>query len=185
MHLQEVEFGDETNPEVAVTLNNIGSILHDEGKFQDALDKYLNALKVNMATVGNDHPETAATHNSLGTLYQDAGDDTSAQKHFEKCLEIQLTTVGTRSPDMATSYNNIATILYRRGELEDAARLLKKALTVLDDANIPDSNPDRVIFRENLQEIVERLHKNAKETRVEEKASATKEQPSALQVHSQ
>eukprot|EP00747_Dinoflagellata_sp_TGD_P133603 gnl/TRDRNA2_/TRDRNA2_175215_c0_seq6.p1 gnl/TRDRNA2_/TRDRNA2_175215_c0~~gnl/TRDRNA2_/TRDRNA2_175215_c0_seq6.p1 ORF type:complete len:554 (+),score=126.37 gnl/TRDRNA2_/TRDRNA2_175215_c0_seq6:96-1757(+) len=183
---QEVEFGGETNPEVAVTLNNVGSILHDEGKFQDALEKYLSALQVNMATVGHDHPETAATHNSLGTLYQDAGDDASAQKHFEKCLEIQLTTVGTRSPDMATSYNNIATILFRRGELEDAARLLKKALTVLDDANIPDSNPDRAIFKENLQEIVERIHKRSKDSQEEGNKSAAKaEQPSALEVHSQ
>eukprot|EP00747_Dinoflagellata_sp_TGD_P133605 gnl/TRDRNA2_/TRDRNA2_175215_c0_seq8.p1 gnl/TRDRNA2_/TRDRNA2_175215_c0~~gnl/TRDRNA2_/TRDRNA2_175215_c0_seq8.p1 ORF type:complete len:531 (+),score=133.83 gnl/TRDRNA2_/TRDRNA2_175215_c0_seq8:96-1688(+) len=152
--LQEVEFAGESNPEVAVTLNNIGSILHDEGKFQDALEKYLSALQVNMATVGHDHPETAATHNSIGTLFQDLGDDLAAQEHFEKCLDIQQKTVGAVSADVASTYNNLGTILYRRGELEDAAKLLEKALAVLDEVGASENLPDRAIYQENLDAVL-------------------------------
>merc|ERR1719326_2510447 len=111
LEIQGKCFGGEANPEIAVALTGYGSLLSDEGKFQDALRNYKRALELNMQTVGALHPETAATHNNIGTLYQDAGDDLQAQKHFEESLDIQTKNSGAVNVDMATTYNNLATIL--------------------------------------------------------------------------
>merc|ERR1719240_654843 len=114
-----------------------------------------------MQTVGYEHPETANTHNSIGTLFQDNGDDLAAQEHFEKTLDIQQKTVGGVSSDMATTYNNLGTVLYRRGELEDAAKLLGKALEVLDQVGASENLPDRAIYKENLDAVVKLIHQKS------------------------
>jgi len=156
-------FPGEATPELAVTLNTYGSLLQDQGKYEDALRNYKRALEI-MEEVGRDQPELAATHNSLGTLYEDMGDDLKAQEHFEKCLDIQSKTVGFVSADMATTYNNIGTILYRRGELEDAAKLLAKALEVLDQVGASKELPDRLLYKDNLDEVVKLIQKKSQKS---------------------
>jgi len=148
---------DFDSPDVAVAIHTYGSILHDQGKLESAAEKYKQALEMNLHTVGLEHPETAAAHNSLGTVYQDMGDDRQAEIHFAKCLEIQLQTVGTQSPEVSNTYNNLATILFRRGSLEDAKLLFEKALHVMDAAGVPAANPDRVVYAENLAEVLGKL----------------------------
>eukprot|EP00747_Dinoflagellata_sp_TGD_P133570 gnl/TRDRNA2_/TRDRNA2_175215_c0_seq1.p1 gnl/TRDRNA2_/TRDRNA2_175215_c0~~gnl/TRDRNA2_/TRDRNA2_175215_c0_seq1.p1 ORF type:complete len:560 (+),score=118.05 gnl/TRDRNA2_/TRDRNA2_175215_c0_seq1:85-1680(+) len=158
---QGQSFGGDASPEIAVALNTYGSLLQDEKKFTDALRNYKRALELNMQTVGYQHPETAATHNSIGTVYQDMDDDLSAQEHFEKCLDIQQKTVGVVSSDIANTYNNLGTILFRRGELEDAAKLLGKALEVLDQIGASESLPDRAVYKENLDAVVKLIQQKS------------------------
>lgn len=146
------------SPDAAVAIHTYGSILHDQGKLDMAVDKYKQALDMNLQTVGLKHPETAAAHNSLGTVYQDMGDDGRAEIHFAKCLEIQLDTVGTQSPEVSNTYNNLATILFRRGSLLDAKLLFEKALQVMDAAGVPPGNPDRIVYADNLSEVIDKLH---------------------------
>jgi len=147
----------EDTPDVAVAIHTHGSILHDQGKLDDAIAEYKRALGMNLQTVGLQHLETAAVHNSLGTAYQDAGDDSSAEIHFAKCLDVQLQTVGTQSPEVANTYNNLATILFRRGSLSEAQQLFEKALQVMDAAGVPASNPDRTVYADNLSEVIASL----------------------------
>eukprot|EP00747_Dinoflagellata_sp_TGD_P133578 gnl/TRDRNA2_/TRDRNA2_175215_c0_seq17.p1 gnl/TRDRNA2_/TRDRNA2_175215_c0~~gnl/TRDRNA2_/TRDRNA2_175215_c0_seq17.p1 ORF type:complete len:348 (+),score=76.33 gnl/TRDRNA2_/TRDRNA2_175215_c0_seq17:2-1045(+) len=157
-------FAGEASPEIAVALNTYGSLLQDEKKFTDALRNYKRALELNMQTVGYQHPETAATHNSIGTVYQDMDDDLSAQEHFEKCLDIQQKTVGIVSLDMATTYNNLGTLLYRRGELDDAAKLLGKAIEVMDEVGASEKLPDRAVYQENLDAVVKLIHQKSQKS---------------------
>lgn len=147
----------EESYEVAVALNMYGSILHDHGEHEGALEKYTQALDVNMRTVGLQHPETAATHNFLGALYEDTGDVASASIQYRKCLDIQMQTVGAGSPSIANTYNNLATVLFRQGAAVDAAQLLQHAVQVLDYAGVPASNPDRELYSSNLAAVLKRL----------------------------
>jgi len=150
---QERQFGDEQTPEKAVALNTYGSILHDQAQLNEAHKQYMKALRVNLATVGEWHPETAATYNSLGTLFQDANSLDMAREHFQKCLQIQLASIGEASPGVANTYNNLATIRFRQGEVKEASELLRKALKVLDSADVPSTNPDRAIYLDNLSQV--------------------------------
>lgn len=168
LKLQKQAFGGMDHPEVAVALSSYGSLLHDMGQYQEAFGKYKEALNLNLKTVGDRHPETASTYNSLGTLHEDAGNDEAAMTHFSKCLEIQLHTVGDKSPDVANSYNNLATVHFRRGSPEKAAELLRKAIAVLDAAGVPKGNPDRAVYEENLQEVLNPAPKSESKTEAAE-----------------
>lgn len=152
--LQAALFQGEEHPEAAIALSSYGSILHDSGKADEAHDKYKRALWINLKTVGEKHPGTASAYNSLGTLYEDIGDDSTAHEHFSKCLKIQLDTLGEESPDVANTYNNLATVLFRQGQPAEAALFLRKALQVLDTAGVPQNSPDRLLYEENLEEII-------------------------------
>lgn len=154
LQLQSLWYADEDHPEVAVASVSYASILHQQGKFEAALRYYSHALEVSMNTVGERHPETAAIHNRLGTVYVDVGDSKSASEHFTTCLSIQLSTVGERSLDVGTTYNNLATLMFRQGMAKDAVQYLRKALHALDLAGVPQSNPERVIYAENLSEVL-------------------------------
>jgi len=160
---QDQWFGSGPHPEKGVALLTYGSILHDEGKFQEAHTQYLKALKMNIATVGDWHPETASTHNSLGTLYEDTNNLAAAEEHFEQCLQIQLRSVGTASPDVANTYNNLGTNLYRQGAIKRAVEMLKKALKVLDAAGVPSTNPERLIFKDNLNQAMQSMREGKPE----------------------
>jgi len=149
----------EETPELAVNVNGLGSILHDQHKYQDAVKQYMRALTINMKTVGSNHPETAATYNNLGNVYQDAGDDGAAERYYRKTLEIQKTIYTNDTPDTAATYNNIATILVRHGRLAEAKELLMKAVNIVEKAGLPPGSPERAIYEENLREVeVPTLH---------------------------
>merc|ERR1719422_495560 len=154
LKLQNACFQGEDHPEKAVLLNGFGSLLHDSGRAQEAVEKYHEALSVNLNSVGEFHPETAATYNNLGTFFEDVGDFGKAYEYFSKCLAIQVSTTGTASPDVANTYNNIATISWRQGHTDAAASLLRKALLVLDEGGAPDGNPSRAIYTQNLEGVL-------------------------------
>lgn len=164
--LQEQE-GSEETPELAISLNGLGSILHDQRKYKFAVKNYMRALSVNLKTVGPTHPETAATYNNLGNVYQDSGDDDAAEKYYLKCLEIQkeLFDKQTPGPELAASYNNIATILVRQERFQEAERLLVQAVDVVRVAGLPTGSPDRTVYEENLAEVRKRLEKGGQTVR--------------------
>lgn len=155
MRAREIQesLDSEESPELAITLNGLGSILHDQHKYQDAVKQYMHALMINTKTVGKDHPETAATYNNLGNVYQDAGDDAAAERYYRKTLEIQRAIYENDTPDVAATYNNIGTILVRHGRLAEAKELLTKAIDVVQKAGLPPGSPERGIYEENLEEI--------------------------------
>jgi len=151
------KLGLEETPELAVTLNGLGSTLHDQHKYNDAVKQYMHALMINMKTVGSNHPETAATYNNLGNVYQDVGDDGAAEKYYRKTLEIQRAIYANDTPDVAATYNNIATILVRVDRLVEAKELLKKAIDIVHKAGMPSGSPERTIYEENLSEVEKKL----------------------------
>lgn len=159
--IEERAFGSEGNPEIAVTLNGLGSVYHDQNRYDLALKQYLRALDINQRTVGTKNPETAATYNNIGNVYQDAGDDENAKKYYQLCLDIQLATIGEKNPDLGASYNNIASILFRQRQFAEAQELFEKALEVAKAAGLPKGNPDRAIYEDNIVLLREEMAKQA------------------------
>lgn len=181
--IEEKAFGSEGNPEIAVTLNGLGSIYHDQSQYNLALKQYLRALDINQRTVGVENPETAATYNNIGNVYQDAGDDENAKTYYTKCLEIQRATIGEKHPDVGASYNNIASILFRQKQYTEALQLFQKAVDVSKAAGLPKSNPDRAIYEDNIVLVHEEMEKEAKaKTEPEAEAPAAEHQQPAVRA---
>lgn len=164
LHLLEDVSGTEETPSMAIILNGLGSILHDQHELNEAVQTYTRALNINRKVVGMFHPETAATYNNIGNAYQDAGDDVTAEKYYTQCLEIQIKVYGDVNPDIAASYNNIATIWARQGRLKEAEEFTVKAIDVARAGGMPPESPERTIYTENLEDIRGQLAGGSKAT---------------------
>lgn len=148
-------YGGEDFPEVALTLNALGSALHDQQRFAEALGFYRRALGAALASSGAGSLDEAAARNNLGNLYQDVGDLGKAKQEFEKSLEINLKIAGPASPDVGAAYNNLASILFRQGSYKEAVKLFAEAIAVADRARLPANSPDRQVYVENHQMATE------------------------------
>ena len=60
--------GDQKTPDLAVVLNGLGSVVHDQHHCPPALGYYHQALATSIASSGRDSPEAAAAHNNIGNL---------------------------------------------------------------------------------------------------------------------
>src|SRR5437868_8086286 len=80
--------------EVAVCLNNLGTILAGMKDYAGALALYRNALTIYEKTVGPDHPLVAGTLNNLGSLLERMDKPAEAVPLLRRSLEIAEKTYG-------------------------------------------------------------------------------------------
>eukprot|EP00746_Dinoflagellata_sp_MGD_P127238 gnl/MRDRNA2_/MRDRNA2_61866_c0_seq1.p1 gnl/MRDRNA2_/MRDRNA2_61866_c0~~gnl/MRDRNA2_/MRDRNA2_61866_c0_seq1.p1 ORF type:complete len:279 (+),score=82.76 gnl/MRDRNA2_/MRDRNA2_61866_c0_seq1:125-838(+) len=151
--LQEDMLEAEETPELADQLNILGSVLHDKKNFQEAINLYFWALKINLKTLGKMNPETAATYSNIATAHQDAGEAEQAENYYKEALEIQKVTVGENNPDVAASYNNIATLFLLKNKFKEAHALTMKAIKIVKATGMPPEHPEHMKYQENLMHI--------------------------------
>ena len=70
-------------------LNQIGRMLMDQGKYDEAQPLYREALKVKRETLGDRHPSTLSSISNLGSLLQDQGKLDEARARLEASLDMR------------------------------------------------------------------------------------------------
>ena len=73
---------------MAATLNNIGNVYMNQGRYAEALKAHEKALRITRAALGDDHPDVAATLNNIGNVYQRQGRYAEALEAYEEALRI-------------------------------------------------------------------------------------------------
>ena len=63
------EIGDD-HQHVAMTYNNMAYVCYNQGKHEEALETYKNALSMLVNKLGDDHPDVASTYENIGLLYE-------------------------------------------------------------------------------------------------------------------
>ena len=100
-------------PHVSEYHRILGQIYFDEGKFDDALDCLIDALRWD--------PRNSNAFIVMGNMYgKHKGDPDTAMKYFDRALEI--------NPSDAITMDNIGVILMKEGETEKAKQYFEKAL---------------------------------------------------------
>jgi len=61
------------HPDVAGSLNNIGSCLCELGRYKEALERHEEGLKIRKKALGNDHPDVAGSLNNIGSCLYGSG----------------------------------------------------------------------------------------------------------------
>ena len=111
----------------ATTLINYGTILSMAGKFQEALERYNDAVKtLQMQGIEGDY-RMAALYNNMSGLYQKKGDLNAAATYMHKALLI-IKNLRDSEAEVAISYSNLAGIYIRLGNLEDAEKYARQAV---------------------------------------------------------
>lgn len=103
----------------AETLLNEGAALVQEGKIDDAIAKYREALTAD--------PDSHIGYNLLGMAYRMKFNQLGAQKYKDMEIEAFQKAID-REPDFWVAYKNIAASLYYQGKKREAVPYLEKAL---------------------------------------------------------
>jgi Flp pilus assembly protein TadD len=125
---------------------NLGAILHDSGRFAEAIVVYRMGLAFDPSSaemwtnLGHSlnslgepdqavaacrealalNPNLASAHNNLGNALKTLRRIPEAKTHFEQAIALQ--------PDFDFAHNNLGTVLYMEGDLAGSAASLRRAL---------------------------------------------------------
>jgi len=81
-----------------------------QGKYEQALPLYQEALKIREQVLGKQHPDYAGSLNNLATLYYSQGEVDKALPLFEQAVEIFVKVLGEQHPDtqkVKSSYQRV------------------------------------------------------------------------------
>jgi len=115
-------------------LNNLGRLLRETKRQQEAEKVYLRALET-FEKNPNDHrgsSQMATTYANLGHCYADLGKFLEAEKAFRKALELDQNIYGSRHIETATDMSNLGMFLMNRGRYLDAEPLLRSSLKIFE-----------------------------------------------------
>jgi len=135
---------------VAMTRNNLGALLCDMGRLEDAKVRCEQALEMYEALLNTD-PENAQflsyvamTRNNLGALLCDMGRLEDAKVRYEQALEMREALLNTDAENaqylsyVATTRNNFGILLSDEGNLSGALDYHTKALNLVSMSGNPD-----------------------------------------------
>ena len=143
------------HPMLAITLNNLGLVVFDQGRLDEAEPIYLESLEMGRQVYGDSHPRLAATLTNLGLLASRRQDLVAAELAFEKALTILSSEIGERNLDYALICSNLGEAELAAGRLVDARRLLEKALEITQEA-VGLEHPQVILILNNLAELARR-----------------------------
>lgn len=104
----------EENPKSFRALNNLGTVLEQQGKLPDAIESYKLAIHAK--------PTEAIPHYNLGNAYHRDGQLEAAEASYRRCLE--------QNPDHVDAAFNLGRALYDQTRLEEALTAYQRAVAL-------------------------------------------------------
>lgn len=101
-------FESSIHEKIAVSQNNLATVLKDLGDFEGAKDLLQRAMDSDEKNFGTDHPTTAVRYSNLALVLQDLGDYKGAILLAQQALEVLIKTFPEDHPNIQTVKNNLA-----------------------------------------------------------------------------
>ncbi|RZB33229.1 MAG: hypothetical protein AEth_00022 [Candidatus Argoarchaeum ethanivorans] len=152
---------------VATTLNNLGILLSDLRRFEDARDKYERSLTIYEALLDSDPENTtyqsdvATTLNNLGILLSDLRRSEDARDKYERSLTIYEALLDsdpentTYQSDVAMTLNNLGILLNNLGRFEDARDKYERSLAMRE--VLLESDPENTTYKSDVATTLNNL----------------------------
>jgi tetratricopeptide (TPR) repeat protein len=105
------------NPQAYLAHNNLGSVLDGEGRINEAMEQFEQALQIK--------PDFTEAHNNLGYALQQSGRMAEAIKQYQEALRLK--------PDFAEAHYNLGNTLLLTGRMAEAIQQYQEALRLKPD----------------------------------------------------
>lgn len=126
------------HPFVAGQLSNLGVLLEDLNRPQEAESVYREALAIGTPMLGETHDVVTATTNNLGVLLSNAGKHDEAVALLRRALAVDEQKLGRENPAVAIDLLNLSHAICRRRGTPEAITLASRAARIFA-ASDPDS----------------------------------------------
>jgi CHAT domain-containing protein len=123
---------------LADTLNRLGELLRERGRYADALETFHRMESVQEALLGAGHVEIASGLLNQGNVLTALGRDVEARAAYERALSDFERGYGPDHPFVATALTCLGVLLQRLGDSAGALPLLERAVRVDEAALGPD-----------------------------------------------
>ena len=128
------EHCEKVSPDVAVSLQSLGSLAASRGRESKALELFEESLAMHRATVATDDPRLANILLNIGAQRLLMGmENERAQQDLQECLKIRLANFPEDSIEVATVMLVLAVSYLERGDIVTGFPLLKKAAAIVDE----------------------------------------------------
>lgn len=127
---QEEKASGKDNPQVAITLNDLGLSLRQKGDNSAAEPLFRRALAIQEKALGPNHTAVASTLNNLGSLLQSTGQLDEAERLERRALRIFEEKLGPESMELAITCVNLADLMWTKHDRSTAAILYRRALSI-------------------------------------------------------
>jgi tetratricopeptide (TPR) repeat protein len=117
--LKEAELFGEDDARLALSLNNLAAIYHEEGKYTMAEPLYQRALDIKVRLHADPHPDIALNHHNLAVLYSARRMYPVAEKHYKIALEMKETLYGKDSSELLNTLGYYAQLMKVQNRLID------------------------------------------------------------------
>lgn len=116
--------------DTAEHLRNLGVLLTDLERYDEAEDAHRRALQALERQLGPEHPSVAVSHFNLAVLYDNRRKDSEAETHYRRSLEIRKKVLGDEHPQVGQSCQLLSQFLARTGRLDEAAAVAEEGLAI-------------------------------------------------------
>ena len=132
------------NPTCWVAHLNLGDLLSQNGKVDEAITNFQQALQIK--------PDYAEASYDLGNALLQKGKVDEAITNFQQALQI--------NPDYAKAHNNLGTALFRKGRVDEAIAHYQQALQIDPDYAIAHNNLGNALRQKgNIEEAIVQYQK--------------------------
>lgn len=140
--LEEAEKFQEDDLRLALSLNNLAAIYHEEGKYTMAEPLYKRALDIRMKIQGPQNADIALNHHNLAVLYSARRMYPVAEKHYKQALEMKEQIFGVDSPELLNTLQYYAQLMKVQNRPVDRQLIDSRAKSISAKQAKTDSVPD-------------------------------------------
>jgi len=118
----------EEHPDTLVAMNELGNILQEGARYEEAEPLHLKALEISRRLLGEAHPLTLSFTGDLGALYAAQGKGKEAEPLYRAAMEGRREALGDTHPVTLTSIMNMGYLLRALGKPEQGEAFMREAL---------------------------------------------------------
>ncbi|KAI8627280.1 hypothetical protein F5Y19DRAFT_443795 [Xylariaceae sp. FL1651] len=138
----------------ADNLINLANALFNEGRYEEAEQKYRQAHELGVKTLGTRHPQTLRSLDCIASMLVEQGKYAEAEQLSRQVLELRKEALGAKHPDSLTSMNNLGCAIQSQGRYTEAEQTHRQVLKVREEV-LGAKHPDTLTSMNNLGDAIQ------------------------------